>query len=263
MAGERPMLPPGTLQDKVILITGAGTGIGEAAAIGFARAWAKLMLTGRRLELVEKVAEAIRNEGGDAFAIRTDVAEEEQVRSMVDQTLARFGRLDGAFNNAGVEQTPGRVAEMSVQDLDYTWSVKGRGTFLCMKYEIPAMIKSAGGGSIVNHGSVVSERTFPQYPAPAATQGAIPGLTKSAAAGHGPDNIRVNMIFTGCVLIKEKRASGPDAEERIAALARRTALNRVGTAEDVAAMAGWLLSDYSSFVTGVCVPVDGGNLAKQ
>jgi len=256
------MLPAGTLQDKVVLITGAGTGIGEAAAIGFARAGAKLMLTGRRLELVEKVAEAIRREGGEASAIRTDVAEEDDVRSMVDQTLTRFGRLDCAFNNAGVEQTPGRVAEMSVKDLDYTWAVKGRGTFLCMKHEISAMIKSAGGGSIVNHGSVVSERTFAQYPAPAATQGAIPGLTKSAAAGHGPDNIRVNMIFTGCVLTKE-RASAPNAEDRIAGLLKRTALNRVGTAEDVAAMAGWLLSDYSSFVTGVCVPVDGGNLAKQ
>jgi len=255
------MLPPGTLQDKVILITGAGTGIGEAAALGFARAGASLALAGRRLELVEKVAAAIRTDGGQAVAIQADVAEEESVKAMIDKVVNAFGRLDGAFNNAGVEQTPGRITEMDVADLDYTWAVKGRGTFLCMKHEIPLMIRT-GGGAIVNHGSVVSERAWPQYPAPAATQGAIPGLTKAAAAGHGPENIRVNMIYTGCVLTKE-RAAGAEGEQRRAAMAARTALGRAGASEDVAAMAGWLLSDYAAFVSGACIPVDGGHLARQ
>lgn len=255
------MLPPGTLRDKVILITGAGTGIGEAAAIGFARAGAKVALAGRRFELVDNVAKAIQADGGDAIAIQADVADEQSVKAMIDNLVEAFGRLDCAFNNAGVEQSPGKIIETSVEDLDYTWSVKGRGTFLCMKYEIPVMIRT-GGGAIVNHGSVVSERTFGQYPAPAATQGAIPGLTKSAAAGHGPDNIRVNMIFTGCVLTKEREAEPGGAERRVA-MSARSALGRAGSSEDVAAMAGWLLSDYTPFVSGACVPVDGGNLARQ
>jgi NAD(P)-dependent dehydrogenase (short-subunit alcohol dehydrogenase family) len=180
---------------------------------------------------------------------------------MIDSVVQTFGRLDGAFNNAGVEQTPGRITETNIADLDYTWAVKGRGTFLCRKYEIPAMV-AGGGGAIVNHGSVVSERTFPQYPAPAATQGAIPGLTKAAAAGHGAENIRVNMIYTGCVLTKE-RATGAEGDARRAAMAARTALGRAGASEDVAAMAGWLLSDYAAFVSGACIPVDGGHLARQ
>jgi NAD(P)-dependent dehydrogenase (short-subunit alcohol dehydrogenase family) len=180
---------------------------------------------------------------------------------MIDAIVAEYGRLDAAFNNAGVEQTPARFTETANEDVDYTWAVKGRGTFLCMKHEIPATIR-AGGGPIVNHGSVVSERASQQYRAPAATQGAIPGLTRSVAAAHGSDNIRVNMIFTGYVLTEE-RVAAADGARRRAAHAARSALGRAGSAEDVAAMAGWLLSDYSGFVTGACVPVDGGSLARQ
>jgi NAD(P)-dependent dehydrogenase (short-subunit alcohol dehydrogenase family) len=252
------VLPPNFLKDKVILITGASQGIGQISAFAFARAGAKVVLNARRLEPIHKHVAAIEADGGEAIAIQGDVADPASVKTLIDEIMSRYGRLDGAFNNAGVEQTPALLADMSIEDFDNTNAVKARGTFLCLKYEIPAMIKS-GGGSIVNAGSVVSERAIPAYPAPAVTQGAIPGLTRVAAAGYGRNNIRVNMLYIGGVRTPE-RAVHVTAEmlEREKTFCP---LGRSGRGEEIAAVAGWMLSNYSSYVTGACVPVDGGYLA--
>ncbi len=252
------VLPPNYLKDKVILITGASQGIGESSAFTFARAGAIVVLNARRLEPIQHHLAAIEAEGGRGAAIQGDVADPASVEALIDAIMKRYGRLDGAFNNAGVEQTPAKLADTSIEDYDYTNSVKSRGTFICMKYEIPAMI-SGGGGAIVNNGSVVSERTIPAYPAPAGTQGAVLGLTRVAAAGYGLDNIRVNMLLTGGIRTPEREAlTTPEMRSRDKGFCP---MGRPGKAEEIAAVAGWLLSDYCTYVTGACIPVDGGFLA--
>lgn len=256
-----PIVPDGMLKDKVIIVTGASQGIGEAASFGFARAGAKVVLVARRKAIVEEHAKAIRAGGGVAYAIGADVADENSVKAMVNETMAEFGRLDGAFNNAGVEQTPAKLADTTIEDFDYTMAVKGRGTFLCMKYQVPAMEKG-GGGAIVNNGSVVSERTIDVYPAPAASQGVVPPLTKVAAAAYGGSNVRVNMVVTGLIMTPERLAD-PLPPDRLEQIKGYCPLGRAGTGEEVAQVAAWLLSDWCSYVSGACIPVDGGHLAGR
>lgn len=260
-AAYASIAPAGYLAGKVIIITGASQGIGLVAAPGFAAAGARVALGARRGEVVEAVAAKINAAGGEAMGAALDVTDEASVAAFVEKTVARFGCLDGLFNNAGRDpQEHGGLVDISLAEWKAVHAVKIDGTFLCSKYAIPHMLK-AGKGSIVNNGSVVSERAPSMVPAPSASQSAITGLTRSLAAAYGHANIRANMLATGLILTTE-RVEGyyKGQEERMKSWCP---MQRPGTSEDVAQAAAWLLSDYSAFINGAIIPVDGGHLAGE
>jgi A-factor type gamma-butyrolactone 1'-reductase (1S-forming) len=261
MSRTPAVLPAGLLEDKVTIITGASQGIGKVAARMFAGAGAKVVLSARRGAIVEGLAKDIREAGGEALGLACDVTREDQVRSMVEEALRTFGRLDCALNNAGLDPTTiGRLHEIPTEEFEAIHAVKIRGTFLSMKHEIPAMI-AAGGGSIVNQGSVVGVRAPATYPAASSSQSAMTGLTRSAAAAYGQDNIRVNLLETGLINTEERAVGMYEGMEEF--IRSHAPAGRGGTSEDVAAQAAWLLSDWSSFVTGISLPVDGGHITTS
>ncbi|MCK9542582.1 MAG: SDR family oxidoreductase [Novosphingobium sp.] len=256
----QPFVPAGTLRDKVILVTGASQGIGLVAAHGFALAGAKVALGARRGEIVQQAANAIVAAGGEAVGMALDVTSEDSVESAVAATVRRFGRIDGLFNNAGIDPTThGGLADIPLDEWQRICAVKIDGTFLCSKHAIKAMVAGGNGGAIVNNGSCVSELAPAHVPAASSSQSAITGMTRSAAAAYGPDGIRTNMLATGLILTPE-RIEGyyRGQDER---MKRFAPLRRPGTAQDVAQVAAWLLSDYSAYVNGAIIPVDGGYLA--
>jgi NAD(P)-dependent dehydrogenase (short-subunit alcohol dehydrogenase family) len=256
----KPFVPAGTLQDKVILITGASQGIGLVSAFGFAMAGAKVILGARRGEVVAQAASDIEALGHEALGVELDVTDEASVESAVAATLNRFGRIDGLFNNAGIDPvTHGGIAEIPLDEWRRIHSVKIDGTFLCTKHVVKAMLAGGSGGSIVNNGSCVSELAPAHVPAPTTSQSAITGMTRSTAAAYGPDKIRANMLATGLILTPERIKGYYEGQsERMKKFAP---MRRPGTAEDIGQVAAWLLSDYSAYVTGAILPVDGGYLA--
>jgi len=251
--------PPGYLTGKVVIVTGASQGIGRVAAYGFARAGAKVALGARRAEAVAATAAEINEAGGEALGLALDVTQEESVAAFVEQTVARFGKLDGLFNNAGRDPSEhGGLADISLKEWKAVHDVKIDGTFLCSKHAIPHMQKN-GWGSIVNNGSCVSERAPSRVPAPSSSQSAITGMTRSMAAAYGHANIRTNMLATGLILTAE-RVQGyyQGQEERMRNFAP---MRRPGSSADIAQVAAWLLSDYAAYVNGAIIPVDGGYIA--
>ena len=260
MPEYKPFVPAGTLAGKVILITGASQGIGLVSAHGFALAGAKVALGARRGDLVTDAAAAINAAGGEAIGLAMDVTDEGSVKAAVDATVARFGRLDGLFNNAGKDPVShGGLADIPLDEWRAIHAVKIDGTFLCTKYAVKAMKAGGHGGSIVNNGSCVSELAPAHVPAPTSSQSAILGMTRSTAAAYGPDGIRTNMLLTGLILTPE-RIEGyyKDQDDR---MRKFSPLRRPGTAEDVGQVAAWLLSDYAAYVNGAIISVDGGYLA--
>lgn len=255
---QKPFIPDNLLKGKVIIITGASQGIGYVSALGFARAGASVVLTARRGDVVKKHADEIVSSGGKAIGFETDVTSEESVKQMVAITLEKFGRLDGAFNNAAIDSKPGLLADYPYDVWKRIHDVKIHGTFLSMKYEIPAMI-AGGGGAIVNHGSSTAENASAKYPFASSSQSAIPGMTRVAAVSYARKNVRINMIATGLILTPERvGGSYADYGEKLNAYAP---IGRPGKSEEIAQIAAWLLSDYSSYMVGSVVTVDGGHNA--
>jgi NAD(P)-dependent dehydrogenase (short-subunit alcohol dehydrogenase family) len=256
-------LPPGLLEGKVTIITGASQGIGRTAALLFAGAGAKLLIAARRGAVIEELAREIRDSGGEVIAQETDVTDDASVKAMVQAALDAYGRLDCAFNNAGIDPpTVAPLADLPLDEFERVHAVKVTGTFLCMKHQITAMLEN-GGGSIVNQGSVVAARGMPHYSSAGSSQAAIGGMVRSAAAAYGPRNIRINLLETGAIMTEERLSRIPaDRSEAVASNIRGyVPLGRGGRSEEVAAQAAWLLSDWSSYVSGVSLPVDGGSLA--
>lgn len=247
----------GRLQGKVALITGAGSGIGEAAALKFAREGARVALVGRTLDKLEAVAEAIRRSGGDAIGIQADVADEAQADAAVARTLEAFGRFDIAFNNAGVLGTQAPIAQMDVADFDAIIATNLRGVWLVARAAIRAMLAAGTRGVIINTSSFVAQAPNAGSSAYAASKAGIDAMTRALALEVGPQGIRVNNLAPGVVETPMFTGAGvPDTLRQ--ALAGHAALKRLGRPEDLANAAAWLASSEAAFVTGQTILIDGG-----
>jgi len=239
---------------KVAIVTGAAMGIGRASALGFARAGAAVVVAdvdepgGRETVALAEAA------GGRARFVPTDVSSEASVAAMVDQTLAEFGRLDFAHNNAGVAGAPGDVAEIGSEEWDRVLGVMLRGVFLCMHYEIPHMV--AEGGAVVNTASGAGLVAYPGQAPYVSSKHGVLGLTKTAALEYGRRGVRVNAVCPGTVLTPMvEQVIEEGLEDALVAL---HPIGRIGTADEVANAVLWLCSDDASFVIGHALSVDGG-----
>jgi NAD(P)-dependent dehydrogenase (short-subunit alcohol dehydrogenase family) len=254
----KAFVPAGLLQDKVIIITGASQGVGRAAAYGFAQAGATVVICARRAAIVEQMAAEIESLGGRALGMGCDVTSEAQVKHLIDTTVSTFGRIDGLFNNAGVDTEKVALCDVTFEDWKYVHDVKIHGSFLTIKYAIPVMIAN-GGGAIVNNGSIVAHLAFTPAPFASSSQAAIIGLTKVAAATYAKHNIRVNMMATGGILGQERVDTA--YEGMLEPITKMIPQGRMGRPSENAQVAAWLLSDYASYVNGAEITVDGGVLA--
>jgi NAD(P)-dependent dehydrogenase (short-subunit alcohol dehydrogenase family) len=250
----------GRLTGKVAFVTGAGTGIGRATALAFAREGASVVVVGiSEPDLLETVRE-VEGLGGRALAVTCNVTRSEQVQAALNRTIDTFGRLDAAFNNAGVEQPITAAADVTEEEWDRIVGVNLRGVFLCMKYELPLILRQ-GGGTIVNTSSGAGVRGFKGQAAYAATKHGVIGLSKSAALDYAAQNVRINVVAPGIVATPMmQRFTGGTPEERQRVIAQEP-IGRMGTPEEIAAAVLWLCSDAASFVTGATLVADGGQTA--
>jgi len=250
--------PARPLAGQVALVTGASRGIGAAVARAFSGAGAAVVLASRDPVSLDALAAELDQGGGEALAVTTDVAEADAVARVVERTMAHFGRLDIACNNAaGGGHRPMALADVALDDFDTAVAVNLRGVFLALKYEIPAMTAS-GGGAIVNMSSTAGIQAVAGLAAYVSTKHGIEGLTKVAALDYAAAAIRVNAIAPGPILTDDLRRAGPEAQGVVAAA---MPMRRIGRPDEVAAAAVWLCSDAASFVTGTTLVIDGGKLA--
>lgn len=246
-------------QNKVAIVTGGSFGIGQASAIAFAKRGAKVLIA----DWVEdnETLNIIKKFGGEAFFFKCDVSDETNVRIMIETTLKKFGRLDFAFNNAGVEGASAPTHECTEDNWNKTININLRGVWHCMKYEIPHMLKQ-GKGNIVNNASIAGMVGFAGVPAYVASKHGVIGLTKSAALEYAKQNIRVNVVCPGVIKTPMvDRATGKNKEVE-KQYANMEPIGRLGQPEEVAEAVIWLCSDASSFVTGHTMAVDGGWVAQ-
>ena len=242
------------LNGRVAIITGASRGIGAAAARIFAAEGARLVVAARDQAALDGLVVEITGSGGDAIAVATDVSDEDSVRQMVAAATETFGGLDVAFNNAADGHRPRPLADIDVADFDRTIGTSLRGVFLCMKYEIPAMLRR-GGGAIVNMSSTAGVGAAQGIASYVAAKHGVLGLTKTAALDYAERGIRVNALTPGPIFTR------PEMEA--ANVGQWVPMKRMGTPEEVAAAALWLCSDESSFITGAALAIDGGKLARS
>jgi NAD(P)-dependent dehydrogenase (short-subunit alcohol dehydrogenase family) len=250
------------LKDKVALITGATSGIGEATALLFAREGARVIVTGRNQQRGREVVGTIAGSGGNAIFVPTDVRISAECKHAIDETIRSFGRLDILVNNAGVFYAHNAI-DCSEEEWDLQIDINLKGTFLMSKFALPLMI-AQGGGVIINNSSGWGLVGGDKAVAYCASKGGVVLLTKAMAIDHGRENIRVNCICPGDVetpmLPEDARFRGLRWDEYIAGCANRP-MGRVGTAEEIAKVALFLASDDSSFMTGAAIAVDGGGTA--
>ncbi|MEW6468776.1 MAG: SDR family oxidoreductase [Bacteroidota bacterium] len=246
-------------EGKTAIVTGGSFGIGRAAAIAFARRGARVMIA----DWVEdnETMDLILKNGGEAAFFKCDISEEVNVRLMVEATLRKFGRLDLAFNNAGIEGQSAPTHECTNENWERTVNVNMKGIWLCMKYEIPHML-GQGKGAIVNNASIAGLVGFPGLPAYVASKHGVIGLTRNAALENAKNGIRVNAICPGVIrtpMVDRVTGKNKEVEKRFEDM---EPVGRLGEPEEVAEAVMWLCSDSASFVTGHALAVDGGWTAQ-
>lgn len=249
------------LTNKVAIITGASSGIGRATALAFAREGARLALADVAIDGGHETAQMVKELGAESFFLATDVASKEAVAALVDATVQTYGRLDCAFNNAGIEGDMAPAAEITDANWDRVLDINLRGVMLGMRYEIPAMLAN-GGGAIVNTASVAGLVGFANLAPYVASKHGVVGLTRGVALEYGPQGIRVNAVCPGVIrtpMVARVLEEDPTLE---AAFNEMEPIGRIGEPEEIAEAVVWLCSDAASFVTGLAMAVDGGLTAK-
>jgi NAD(P)-dependent dehydrogenase (short-subunit alcohol dehydrogenase family) len=249
------------LENKVILVTGGGSGIGRATSLLLAGEGAKVTIADYVPEGAERTMKMIKESGGEASCIAADVSVAKQVEAMINRTVGIYGRLDGAFNNAGIEGRMVDTAEYPEDVFDRIMAINLKGVWLCMKYEIPQMLKT-GGGSIVNTASGAGLVGVAMLSAYNASKHGVVGLTKTAALEFAQKNIRVNCVCPGVIntpMVARMIDSGGMNEQEIVAA---EPVKRMGRPEEIGEGVVWLLSDAASFVTGHSMSIDGGFVAQ-
>jgi len=247
------------MDSQVVIVTGALTGIGRATATAFAKAGAQVVVSGRRDDAGRSLVAELRDLKAEADFVHADVRHEEDVRNLVDRTVARFGRLDVAVNNAGTLGTPGPLTEQSAESYAAIFDTNVLGLVLSMKHELRVM-QAQGRGSIVNLSSIVGHKALPGDPLYVASKHAVEGLTKAAALEAVAFGVRVNAVAPGPIATEMLEQLASDADAR-AALIATVPLGRPGTPDEVVRIIMLLASAQASFVTGAIVPVDGGQSA--
>lgn len=243
------------LKGKVAIVTGAGTGIGQTAAQSFASEGAKVVLVGRRREPLTSNSKEIQENGGDALVVEADVSKAEQVDHLVKETIRQFGQIDIVFNNAGIQGNGGPIIEMQEQDFDELLAINLKGPWLLTRAALREMVARKQGGVIVNTSSFLSSAATIGTSAYSASKAGLDAMIRAIALEVGTENIRINNINPGVIDTPMLRAHG---EEIIPPLAKRAALGRIGTPQDIADVAVWLCTDEARYITGQSLLVDGG-----
>jgi NAD(P)-dependent dehydrogenase (short-subunit alcohol dehydrogenase family) len=249
------------MDGTVAVVTGGSAGIGRATALAFAARGARVVVADVEEEGARETMEMLAGEGGEAVFVRTDVSSRVDVERMVETALSRFGRLDYAFNNAGIVGEAAATEECTEENWDRTIAINLTGVWLCMKHEISVML-DGGGGAIVNCASIAGLRGFPSIPAYTASKHGVLGLTKSAALENAERGLRINAICPGAVdtpMIDRYTHGDADARARTVAA---IPMGRMGRPEEIARAVVWMCSDEASFMTGEVFVVDGGQIAR-
>jgi len=248
-------------EGRVALVTGGGSGIGRATSLAFANEGAKVVVDDINVQGGEETLRLIKSAGGDAIFVKADVSKAAEVEAMVHRAIEIYGRIDCAFNNAGVGEPLKRLSKTSEDNWDRVMATNLKGVYLCMKYEIPHMYKQ-GKGAIVNTASLAGLKGLSGQAAYAASKHGVVGLTKSAALEYAGASIRINAVCPGVIdtpLIAPNMRDRPQVQK---AYVDMEPIGRLGKPEEIAAAVLWLCSDEASFVIGSCFSVDGGVVAK-
>jgi NAD(P)-dependent dehydrogenase (short-subunit alcohol dehydrogenase family) len=251
------MNPTYDFKGQVALVTGAAKGMGLATARAFARNGASVVLADVDGDLAANEAQKIVDEGGKAIGVACDVADEAQVSAMVDRAIAEFGRLDMAFNNAGIQVPPSDAADEPIENFERVTAVNQRGVWACMKHELRVM-REQGSGAIVNCSSLGGLVGLPERAAYHGTKHAVIGMTRSAGVEYAPRGIRINAVCPGTIdtpMVQDMLAGQAEA---MADIMKEQSIGRLGRAEEVAEAVLWLCSPGASFVVAAALPVDGG-----
>lgn len=243
-----------SLEGKCGVVTGGGTGIGRATALAMSQAGATVVIGNRSQTKGEEVVHEIQQAGGNAVFQQTDVGNPDDVKALVDTAVREFGRIDLAFNNAGMDGEQVPLHEQDIAKAGVLFDVNIKGVFFCMKYEIDQMLKT-GGGAIVNTSSIFGLNGYPGWSLYVATKHAVTGMTKAAALDYAQQNVRVNAVGPGPVetpLLSEGTGGDPHS------YASFVPMGRIGQPEDIATAVVWLMSDEARYVTGHTLPIDGG-----